>query len=151
MSELFGRPDPRRPPRQRIERHGVWGYDDERDELGVGADPVDLSTAVRIRPGVRVRGGVLGPLMDRSDGSLLDFGTESLVNDDIEHARRLLGQQHDVYGNQLAIAKFIDGWIQRLAADGVPSEFNDGFAAALVEIRTHLRDGDLLDQSDPSL
>jgi len=100
--------------------------------------PTDRASAV---------GNRFWALLDRSDDALLDFDTAMLENEDIEHARCLLREQHDLYSNHLAIAKFIDGWIQRLLDDAVLTEFNHGFVYALIEIRTHLRDGDLLDQS----
>ena len=86
--------------------------------------------------------------IDRTDEALLDFDPGALDHTDIEHARRLLGQHHDVFGNQLAIAKFIDGWLERLAMGADTCAFNDGFAAALIEMRNHLRDGDLLERAN---
>ena len=81
-------------------------------------------------------------LIDRSDDALLDFDTELLDHEDIDHARFLLAQEPTIFRNHLAIAKFIEGWIDRVATDAKPSEFNDGFIEGLVEIMTHLRDGD---------
>ena len=91
------------------------------------------------------------PLLDHSDEALLDFETTVSAADDVEHARVLLGEQHDIFGNHLAIAKFIDGWILRLTEDARPSEFNDGYTAALIDICNHLRDGDLLDPPEPAV
>lgn len=67
--------------------------------------------------------------------------------DDIEHARALLVQHPDLYRNHLTIAKFIEGWIERLVNDATSTEFNDGFVEAFIDLITHLRDGDFLTQS----
>jgi len=80
-------------------------------------------------------------LIDRSDEALLDFDTELLDHEDIDHARVLLAQE-PIFRNHLAIAKFLEGWIDRVVTDAKPSEFNDGFIEGLVEMMTHLRDGD---------
>ena len=85
-------------------------------------------------------------LIDRSDEALLDFDTETLEHD-IGHARALLAQHPMTYGNQLTIAKFIEGWIARITNDAKPCKFNEGFVQALVEITGHLRDGDFVVES----
>jgi hypothetical protein len=83
-------------------------------------------------------------LIDRSDDALLDFDTEALEHDDIDHARALLLQYPTIYRNQLTIAKFIDGWIARITNDAKSCRFNEGFVQALLELNDHLRDGDFL-------
>jgi hypothetical protein len=82
-------------------------------------------------------------LIDRSDAALLDFDTATLEHD-IDHARALLRRHPAIYRNQLTIAKFIEGWIDRLTSDAKPCRFNDGFVEALVEMTAHLRDGDFV-------
>jgi len=80
-------------------------------------------------------------LVDRSDEALLDFSTETLEHD-LDHARKLLAEHPETYRNQLAIARFLDGWIARIVHDAQPCRFNEGFIQALVEMSGHLRDGD---------
>jgi hypothetical protein len=83
-------------------------------------------------------------LIDRSDNALLDFDTETLEHDDIDHARTLLIRYPTIYRNQLTIAKFIEGWIARIRNDAKPCRFNEGFVQALLDLTDHLRDGDFL-------
>ena len=86
--------------------------------------------------------------MDRSDEALLDFDPEVLVSWDPDRARRLLAEQPDLYGNHLAIARFIDGWLERLLNDAQPDDFNRGFAEGLREIAAHLRNADFTAEGD---
>jgi hypothetical protein len=83
-------------------------------------------------------------LIDRSDDALLDFDTETLEHDDIDHARALLIRYPTIYRNQLTIAKFIEGWIARITNDAKSCRFNEGFVQALLDVTDHLRDGDFL-------
>jgi hypothetical protein len=86
--------------------------------------------------------------MDRSDEALLDFDPEVLVSWDPDRTRRLLAEQPDLYGNHLAIARFIDGWLERLLNDAQPDDFNRGFAEGLREIAAHLRNADFTAEGD---
>ena len=95
--------------------------------------------------------------IDRSDEALLDFDAEALEFD-IGHARALLREHPTTYRNHLAIAKFIEGWIERITNDAKPGRFNEGFIEALLEMSDHLRAGDFavepgdeVECNDPSL
>lgn len=102
----------------------------------------------RARPPEVTAGPVCGQsywaLIDRSDDALLDFDTETLEHDDIDHARALLIRYPTIYRNQLTIAKFIEGWIARIKNDAKSCRFNEGFVQALLDLTDHLRDGDFL-------
>jgi hypothetical protein len=103
---------------------------------------VDQRARPRAAAAEPVCGQTYWALIDRSDNALLDFDTEVLEHDDINHARELLVQHPATFRNQLMIARFLEGWVARILDDGEPSEFNSGFVQALRETAIHLRDGD---------
>jgi hypothetical protein len=86
--------------------------------------------------------------MDITDEQLLDFDKERLAHWRPEDAERVLaGDDADLYRNHLAIAKWIDGYAERLE-DGEfaekPTEFNRGYVKGIREIAAHLRQADLM-------
>ena len=101
------------------------------------ANPPDIAA-------MPVCGQTYWALIDRSDYVLLDFDTETLEHDDIDHARGLLARYPTTYRSHLTIARFVEGWIARITNDARPSRFNEGFVQALLELIGHLRDGDFV-------
>lgn len=80
--------------------------------------------------------------------------------DDYSGARAAQALSHvpDLYRNHLAIAKWLDGWIERNAAtaagrtrDEVSAAYEEGFEKALREVAAHLRQCDLLPPPDGEL
>jgi hypothetical protein len=81
--------------------------------------------------------------LDRSDDSLLDFGLDLAHGH--EGAQDLLRLHPTIYRNHLAIAKFLDGWIDRVWRDAEVGAFEIAYVQALLEITDRLRAGDFTD------
>ncbi|MFJ5638657.1 hypothetical protein [Streptomyces sp. NPDC093223] len=86
--------------------------------------------------------------MDMSDEQLLDFDKERLADWNEERAARALaGEDGALYRNHLAIAQWIDGWVERMApdvSDASSPEFERGYIQGIREVAAHLRQTDLL-------
>ena len=80
------------------------------------------------------------------DDVLLDFDPSNYDHWDSDLANRLLVEQPELYRNHLAIARWIQGWADRMEQHPVESRKarDEGFVAALREVMTHLRQGDLV-------
>jgi len=81
--------------------------------------------------------------LDRSDDSLLDFDHDRLHG--VAEAQALLRLEPVIYRNHLAIAKFLDGWIDRIWQDAVIGEAEFSYVQALLEVAAGLRAGDFTD------
>ena len=84
--------------------------------------------------------------MGLSDEELFDFELSGL-NMNLEHIRRALTHQGNVYRSQLVAARWLEGWrdqIQRRGAGEHPPEFLAGFEEALTAVIACLRQGDLI-------
>lgn len=86
--------------------------------------------------------------MALTDDELLAFDGNRLSTYDEGGAReRLAGEHGDLYRNHLVIARWIEGWRERMSEDMSPP-YNDGrdqgVEYALREVTAHLRQGDFL-------
>jgi hypothetical protein len=81
--------------------------------------------------------------LDRSDDSLLDFDQDRAYG--LAGAQALLRMHPTIYRNHLAIAKFLDGWIDRVWRDAEVGAFEIAYVQALLEITARLRAGDFTD------
>lgn len=80
------------------------------------------------------------------DQELLDFDTRILAHWDEARVEQALRETPELYRNHLVIARWLDDWIEGLEdqADHTDDRVNDGFIAALREVRAHLRQADLV-------
>ena len=83
---------------------------------------------------------------------VFDFDAEQLADYDPERIDRHLTEHPDLYLNHLAIAKFLEGWRDRMNEQraGRNKEEDSGVNYALGEVIAHLRQGDFI-PSDASL
>jgi len=81
--------------------------------------------------------------LDRSDHSLLDFDQDLAYGH--AGAQALLRLHPAIYRNHLAIAKFLDGWIDRVWCDAEVGAFEIAYVQALLEVAARLRAGDFTD------
>jgi hypothetical protein len=84
-------------------------------------------------------------MTEPTDAELLDFDGSRLEDWSEDTARRLLEEQPVIYRNHLEIAKWIDGWVERMHRDA-RDEFQAGYEKGVREIAAHLRQGDLVPQ-----
>lgn len=81
-----------------------------------------------------------------SDEELFDFELSGL-NMNLDHIRRALAHQGNVYRSQLVAARWFEGWrdqIQRRGAAQHSPEFLAGVDEALGAVIAYLRQGDLI-------
>ena len=84
--------------------------------------------------------------MALSDDELLDFSLNGL-HMNVEHIRRALVHQGNVYRSQLVAARWIEGWRDQIKQRGAGEhspEFLAGFEEALTAVIAYLRQGDLI-------
>lgn len=87
--------------------------------------------------------------MTLTDDQLLDFDHDQLAHFDLAVARDQLDKDRASYRPQLVLARWIDGWRERMAAnEGGPArdqeQWIEGFDYAAREVAAHLRQGDFL-------
>jgi hypothetical protein len=86
--------------------------------------------------------------MPLTDEELFDFDRKRLGSYNKKWTDEVFAEMPDLYRNHLTIAKWIDGWRERMR-DGGPGdlrseEFRKGSAFALREIAAHLRQADFV-------
>jgi hypothetical protein len=87
-----------------------------------------------------------------SDEQLFDFDQDRLVHFDLADAKQDLAKQGEAFRPQLVMARWIEGWRERMAENyeadptevGDPKAWQDGFDYATRELAAHLRQGDFL-------
>jgi len=87
-----------------------------------------------------------------SDEQLLDFDHDGLVDFDLARAEQALAGQREAFRPQLVMARWIDGWRERMAereagsidADDPPETWQDGFDYAVRHLTEDLRRGAFL-------
>lgn len=78
-----------------------------------------------------------------SDVQLFDFETSQLADWDDERAQEALRDHPDVYRSHLLIARWAEGWADRLVESPDDEDYGD-YVAALMEVAAHLRQADFV-------
>jgi hypothetical protein len=85
--------------------------------------------------------------MSLTDDELLDFDHSRLAHFDLATAKTQLAERGETFRAQLVAARWIEGWLERMGEDELPShstEWREGSDSALREVMAHLRQGDLI-------